>query len=393
MSKTVLLLPGDGIGQEIIAEARKVLNWLNTQGAELTLEEGLIGGTAYDETGTPLPDETVTKAEAADAVLLGAVGGTKWETLDYSVRPERGLLGIRKALDLYCNLRPAKVHPQLADASTLKAEVVSGIDIMVVRELSSGIYFGEPKGVETLEDGTKRGYNTLTYKTGEIERIARSAFEAARKRGNKVCSVDKANVLETTELWREVVTNLHAAEYADVELSHQYVDNTAMQLIRDPKQFDVIVTTNMFGDILSDEASMLTGSIGMLPSASLGDGNALYEPIHGSAPDIAGKGVANPLATILSVAMMLKHSLDMPEMSDRIEQAVSDVLDVGLRTADIMEPGMTQVGTSVMGDAVMAALIGGPAFKAAAAPAVVPLAKPVKMKKKKMKKMKKKGKN
>nr|CRH05662.1 3-isopropylmalate dehydrogenase (Beta-IPM dehydrogenase) (IMDH) (3-IPM-DH) [Candidatus Magnetococcus massalia] len=356
MSKKVLLLPGDGIGQEIVAEARKVLDWVNASGTSIELDEGLIGGTAYDETGTPLPEETVTKAKAADAVLLGAVGGTKWESLDYSVRPERGLLGIRKALDLYCNLRPAVVFPQLADASTLKPEVVSGIDIMVVRELSAGIYFGSPRGVEELPDGQKKGYNTLVYTTSEIQRIARRAFEAARKRGKKLCSVDKANVLESTELWRDVVTEMQAKEYSDIELSHMYVDNAAMQLIRNPRQFDVIVTTNMFGDILSDEASMLTGSIGMLPSASLGEGYALYEPIHGSAPDIAGQGVANPLATILSTGMMFRYSLDMVDVADKIDTAVNSVLDQGYRTADIMQDGMKKVSTSEMGDAVLAAL-------------------------------------
>jgi 3-isopropylmalate dehydrogenase len=358
--KTILLLPGDGIGQEIIAEALKVLDWAVAHaGVKLKLEEGLIGGTAYDATGTPLPPETVTRAKAADAVLLGAVGGPKWEDLDYAVRPERGLLGIRKALDLFCNLRPAQVFPQLADASTLKPEVVSGIDIMVVRELSSGIYFGEPKGVETLPDGRRRGFNTLVYTSDEIERVARSAFDVARKRQKRVCSVDKANVLEATELWRDVVTELRNAEYPDIALSHMYVDNAAMQLIRNPRQFDVILTTNMFGDILSDEASMLTGSIGMLASASLGAQYALYEPIHGSAPDIAGKGVANPLATILSAAMMFRYSLDMGAVADRIEQAVLTVLDRGLRTADIMQSGCTQVGTVAMGDAIVAALKAG----------------------------------
>ncbi|MBF0137969.1 MAG: 3-isopropylmalate dehydrogenase [Magnetococcus sp. DMHC-1] len=357
MEKTILLLPGDGIGQEIVAEARKVLDWVIThEKLSIRCTEGLIGGTAYDATGTPLPEQTVAQAKAAAAVLLGAVGGPKWESLDYSVRPERGLLGIRKQLDLYCNLRPAQVFPQLADASTLKREVVSGIDIMVVRELSSGIYFGEPRGVETLPDGRQRGFNTLVYTTDEIERVARSAFLAARRRKGRVCSVDKANVLECTELWRQVVTRLRNAEFPDVELSHMYVDNAAMQLIRNPRQFDVILTTNMFGDILSDEASMLTGSIGMLPSASLGDRFALYEPIHGSAPDIAGKGVANPLATILSVAMLFRYSLDLPEVADRIERAVNRVLDQGLRTPDIMQAGMKRVGTLEMGSAVVAAL-------------------------------------
>ncbi|MEO5367656.1 MAG: 3-isopropylmalate dehydrogenase [Magnetococcus sp. WYHC-3] len=359
MGKKILLLPGDGIGQEITAEAVKVLQRLDADlGLGLELEWGLIGGSAYDATGTPLPPATVERAKAVDAVLLGAVGGPRWESLDYAVRPERGLLGIRKALDLYCNLRPAQVFPQLADASTLKREVVAGIDIMVVRELSSGIYFGTPKGVETLPDGRRKGFNTLVYTTDEIERVAHSAFQAAQKRSRRVCSVDKANVLEATELWREVVTTVQKACYPDVELSHMYVDNAAMQLIRNPRQFDVIVTTNMFGDILSDEASMLTGSIGMLPSASLGQKYALYEPIHGSAPDIAGQGVANPLATILSVAMMFRHTLDLPVAALRIEKAVNAVLDAGLRTADILgsEPGLRRVGTAAMGDAVVAAL-------------------------------------
>ncbi|MBF0171852.1 MAG: 3-isopropylmalate dehydrogenase [Magnetococcales bacterium] len=355
--KHILVLPGDGIGREIVAEAMKILDWLGSRpGIQWTIEEGLIGGSAYDATGVPLPEETVNRARKADAVLLGAVGGPKWDRLDFSLRPERGLLGIRKALDLYCNLRPAQVFAQLIDASPLKREIVEGIDVMVVRELSSGIYFGEPRGIETLADGRRRGFNTLSYTTDEIERVARRAFEAARKRKNKLCSVDKANVLETTGLWREVVSELGRRDYPDVTLSHMYVDNAAMQLLRNPRQFDCIVTTNLFGDILSDEASMLTGSIGMLPSASLGDHNALYEPIHGSAPDIAGKGIANPLATLLSVAMMLRHSLELPKEADRIERAVNHVLDQGLRTADIMQPGAREVGTVAMGDAVMKAL-------------------------------------
>lgn len=366
-SKTILLLPGDGIGPEIITEARKVLQWVTDQGKiDLKLEEGLIGGDAYDKTGNPLPEETITQAKASDAVLLGAVGGPKWESLAYDVRPERGLLGIRKALDLYCNLRPAKVFPQLVDASTLKKKVVSGTDIMVVRELSSGIYFGKPKGVKTLKNGEKKGYNTLVYTTSEIERIARSAFRIAQGRGKRVCSVDKANVLESTELWRQVVTdvwNEFKKTDPEMELSHMYVDNAAMQLVRNPRQFDVIVTTNMFGDILSDEASMLTGSIGMLPSASLGEENALYEPIHGSAPDIVGKGVANPLATILSVAMMFRHSLELPNIANQIERAVDRVLDKGLRTPDIAQKKCKQVGTSAMGDAVLAALSKSPSKK------------------------------
>ncbi|MBF0623926.1 MAG: 3-isopropylmalate dehydrogenase [Magnetococcales bacterium] len=357
MGQTVLLLPGDGIGIEIMAEARKVLEWVvRHDRLDLTFDQALIGGCAYDATGDPLPEETLTKAKSAAAVLLGAVGGPKWESLPYEVRPERGLLGIRKALDLYANLRPAQIFSQLLEASTLKPEVIRGIDIMVVRELSSGIYFGQPKGVETLPDGRKRGFNTLVYTTDEIERVAVSAFEIARKRQGRVCSVDKANVLEATELWRTTVTALRNARYPDVALSHMYVDNAAMQLVRNPRQFDVILTTNMFGDILSDEASMLTGSIGMLPSASLGGRYALYEPIHGSAPDIAGQGVANPLATILSVAMMLRYTLQRPAAADRIERAVNRVLDQGLRTADIMQEGKTRVGTIAMGDAVVAAL-------------------------------------
>ncbi|MBF0435120.1 MAG: 3-isopropylmalate dehydrogenase [Magnetococcales bacterium] len=356
-NKTILVLPGDGIGREIVAEAVKVLEWVNKRpGIAFTLEEGLIGGSAYDATGTPLPEDTVTRAKKADAVLLGAVGGPQWDRLDFSLRPERGLLGIRKALDLYCNLRPAQVFAPLLDASPLKREVVEGIDIMVVRELSSGIYFGTPRGVETLADGRRRGFNTLTYSTDEIERVARRAFEAARRRSHKLCSVDKANVLESTALWREVVSELGRKEYPDIALSHMYVDNAAMQLLRNPRQFDCIVTTNMFGDILSDEASMLTGSIGMLPSASLGDANALYEPIHGSAPDIAGKGIANPLATILSVAMMLRYSLSAPEEATLIENAVNRVLEQGWRTADIMQTGAKQIGTVAMGDAVLQAL-------------------------------------
>jgi 3-isopropylmalate dehydrogenase len=295
-------------------------------------------------------------AKASDAVLLGAVGGYKWESLDISVRPEKGLLGLRKELGLFANLRPAILYPQLADASTLKPEVVSGLDIMIVRELTGGIYFGQPRGVRTLENGEKQGYNTLVYSESEIKRITQVAFDIARKRGKKVCSVDKANVLECTELWREVVTNMHK-DNNDIELSHMYVDNAAMQLVRAPKQFDVMVTTNMFGDILSDCAAMLTGSIGMLPSASLNEkGQGMYEPIHGSAPDIAGQGIANPLATILSVAMMLRYSLDESAMADRIEKAVDKVLDQGLRTADIYSDGMTKVGTAEMGDAVVAAL-------------------------------------
>jgi 3-isopropylmalate dehydrogenase len=316
----------------------------------------LIGGAAYDETGTPLPEDTLSKAKAADAVLLGAVGGYKWESLDISVRPEKGLLGIRSELNLFANLRPAILYPQLADASTLKADVVAGLDLMIVRELTGGIYFGQPRGVKQLDNGEKQGFNTLVYKESEINRIGKVAFDIARKRNSRVCSVDKANVLECTELWRETMTSL-GDDYQDVELSHMYVDNAAMQLVRAPKQFDVMVTTNMFGDILSDCASMLTGSIGMLPSASLDEnGKGMYEPIHGSAPDIAGENIANPLATILSVAMLLRYTLNQAEMADKVEAAVSRVLDQGLRTADIYAEGMTKVSTSEMGDAVVSAL-------------------------------------
>lgn len=357
MSKNILVVAGDGIGPEIVAEAIKVLNALQADGAiDITLQHALIGGVAYDAVGDPLPEETLTAAKASDAVLLGAVGGPKWEPLHISKRPEKGLLGMRAALGLFANLRPAILYPQLADASTLKPEVVSGLDIMIVRELTGDIYFGQPRGVETLPSGERRGINTMVYTESEIERICRVAFDIAMKRGKKVCSVDKANVLECTEMWREVAIKT-AADYPDIELSHMYVDNAAMQLVRAPKQFDVMVTGNLFGDILSDCASMLTGSIGMLPSASLSaTGQGMYEPIHGSAPDIAGKGIANPLATILSVAMMLRYSLGAPEAAERIEAAVSKVLDQGLRTADIMSAGKRQVGTVEMGDAVVAAL-------------------------------------
>jgi len=357
MSKNIAILPGDGIGVEIVAEACKLLDCLRDDfGLQVETDEALIGGSAYDATGTPLPDATLELCREADAILLGAVGGPKWEPLDYSVRPERGLLGLRAELDLFANLRPAILYPQLAEASSLKADIVAGLDILIVRELTGGIYFGQPRGVEALPDGQKRGYNTLVYSTGEIERIGRVAFETAQKRGKRLCSVDKANVLEVTELWREVMTGL-AGDYPDVELSHMYVDNAAMQLVRAPKQFDVMVTTNMFGDILSDCAAMLTGSIGMLPSASLNADNCgMYEPIHGSAPDIAGQGVANPLATLLSVAMMLRYSLGEADLAARIDRAVSAVLDQGLRTGDIMSDGMRQVGTAEMGDAVVTAL-------------------------------------
>ena len=356
MTNKILILPGDGIGPEIVGEALKVLKKLRADGLDVALEHGLVGGSAYDAKGHPLPEETLQQARAADAILLGAVGGPRYESLDRPLRPEQGLLGLRAELKLFSNLRPAILYPQLADASTLKPEVVSGLDIMIVRELTGGIYFGKPRGVRELENGEKEGFNTLVYRESEIERIGRSAFDIARKRGKKLCSVDKANVLEVSELWRETIIRI-AGEYPDVELSHMYVDNAAMQLVRAPKQFDVMVTTNMFGDILSDAAAMLTGSIGMLPSASL-DANAkgMYEPIHGSAPDIAGQGVANPLATILSVAMMLRYSFGNAEVADRIEAAVGRVLDQGLRTPDIAAEGQATVGTVEMGDAVVAAL-------------------------------------
>jgi len=356
MTLKIAVLPGDGIGKEIVDEALKVLEVLNKHfDLNAEWEEAAIGGAGYDESGDPYPEATRKLCRASDAVLLGAVGGPKWEPLAKPLRPEAGLLRIREDLGLFANYRPAKVHEQLLNASTLKPEVIRGVDILVVRELVSGIYFGQPRGIETLPNGEKRGFNTLAYKTSEIERIARKAFEAARLRSNRVCSIDKANVLESTEYWREVVIALHAAEYADVELSHMYVDNAAMQLIRNPKQFDVIVTTNMFGDILSDEASMLTGSIGMLPSASIGEEFAMYEPIHGSAPDIAGQNKANPLATILSASMMLRFSLGRADLADKVDQAVENTLNAGIRTVDLADGGAS-VSCSGMGDAVCRAL-------------------------------------
>jgi 3-isopropylmalate dehydrogenase len=357
MTKKLLILPGDGIGPEIMAEAVKVLQFLNDQESlGLELEHGLLGGSAIDATGGPLPEATLKLAKEADSILLGAVGGPKWEPLPIAIRPEKGLLGIRSALELFANLRPAILYPQLASASSLKPELVAGLDILIVRELVGGMYFGKPRGIRTLENGEREGFNTLTYKESEIERIGRIGFEMARKRNKKLCSVDKANVLEATELWREIMTKLNK-EYPDVQLSHMYVDNAAMQLIRAPKQFDVMVTENMFGDILSDAAAMLTGSIGMLPSASLDKtGKGMYEPCHGSAPDIAGKGIANPLATILSAAMMLRYSLNQGRVADRIEQAVSAVLDQGFRTGDIYTDGTQKVGTAQMGEAVLNAL-------------------------------------
>ncbi|WP_415881586.1 3-isopropylmalate dehydrogenase [Neptuniibacter sp. QD34_54] len=358
MSKNVLILPGDGIGPEIVTEARRVLELVNEQdNLGLEFSEADVGGAAIDAAGVPLPEATLKAAKASDAILLGAVGGPKWDTNpDFQIRPEKGLLGIRSQLELFGNLRPAILYPQLAHASTLKPEVVSGLDILIVRELTGGIYFGQPRGIREKEGGVREGYNTYVYDENEIRRIGRVAFEAAMARDKRLCSVDKANVLEVTVLWREIMDDL-AKEYPEVELSHMYVDNAAMQLVRAPKQFDVVVTGNMFGDILSDAAAMLTGSIGMLPSASLDEnGKGMYEPCHGSAPDIAGQGLANPLATILSAAMMLRYSLDAGEAADRIEAAVSKVLDQNLRTADIMSEGMTKVSTSEMGDAVVAAL-------------------------------------
>lgn len=357
MSKNILLLPGDGIGPEIVNEARKVLDCLNdTMHLGVQYEEGLIGGCSIDAHGVPLTDETIAQAKASDGILLGAVGGPKWDTLERAIRPEKGLLKIRSELDLFSNLRPAILYPQLASASSLKTELVADLDILIVRELTGGIYFGEPRGVRTLDNGERQGYNTMVYSESEIERIGRNAFEIAQKRSKRLCSVEKANVLEVSGLWREVIERI-AGDYPDVELSHMYVDNAAMQLVRAPKQFDVIVTGNLFGDILSDCAAMLTGSIGMLPSASLNaDGLGMYEPVHGSAPDIAGQGIANPLATILSLEMLLRYSLDMAPAADAIAKAVGSVLDQGLRTADIHADGMQKVSTSEMGDAVVAAL-------------------------------------
>jgi 3-isopropylmalate dehydrogenase len=359
-AKKLLILPGDGIGVEVMVQVRRIIEWMaKRRNVAFDLSEGLIGGSAYDVHGTPLADETLADAMAADAVLLGAVGGPKWDNLPFQDKPERGLLKIRKEMGLFANLRPATVLDALADASTLKAEVVTGLDIMILRELTGGLYFGEPRGIETLPNGDRKGFNTLVYTTPEIVRIGRVAFDLARKRSKRLCSVDKANVLECTVLWREEMIKLQQTEYPDVELTHMYVDNAAMQLVRNPKQFDVMVTENMFGDILSDCAAMLTGSLGMLPSASLGaadaDGKrrALYEPVHGSAPDIAGKDMANPLATIMSFAMCLRYSFNMDEDAELIEAAVKNVLKGGLRTGDIMQPGKAKVSTTVMGEAIV----------------------------------------
>lgn len=360
MTHNVLVLPGDGIGPEIVAEAEKVLHAVDHKfDLGLNISRALVGGSAIDATGGPLPEATLTAAKAADAILLGAVGGPKWDALDMAIRPEKGLLGLRSNLNLFGNLRPAILYPQLADASSLKPEIVSGLDILIVRELTGGIYFGQPRGIRVLDNGERQGYNTYVYAESEIRRIGKVAFEAARARSGRLCSVDKANVLEVTVLWREVMDEM-AKDYPDVELSHMYVDNAAMQLVRAPKQFDVMVTGNMFGDILSDAAAMLTGSIGMLPSASLDEsGKGMYEPCHGSAPDIAGQGKANPLATILSAAMMLRYTLNQGTAADAIEAAVSVVLDQGLRTEDISSLGNQTVDTKSMGDAVVSALVKG----------------------------------
>ncbi|TDE38943.1 3-isopropylmalate dehydrogenase [Antarcticimicrobium sediminis] len=360
---SLLILPGDGIGPEVMAEVTKIIDWYGAKGGlKFDVSEDLVGGSAYDKYGVPLTDETMAKAQEVDAVLLGAVGGPKYDTLDFSLKPERGLLRLRKEMDLFANLRPAQCFDALADFSSLKIDVVAGLDLMIVRELTAGLYFGEPRGI--FEEGNERvGINTQRYTESEIDRVARSAFELARKRGNKVTSVEKANVMESGVLWREVVQKVHDEDYPDVELNHMYADNCAMQLVRAPKQFDVIVTDNMFGDILSDCAAMLTGSLGMLPSASLGapmaNGRpkAMYEPVHGSAPDIAGQGKANPIATILSFAMALRYSFDQGAEADRVEAAVETVLASGLRTADLLgEEGVQPVSTSEMGDAIVAAL-------------------------------------
>jgi 3-isopropylmalate dehydrogenase len=359
-NKKLLVLPGDGIGPEVMREVRRVVEWMGRRRAvTFDIGEDLVGGAAIDARGVPITEETVARAREADAVLFGAVGGPKWDQLGFDRRPELAILTLRRELGLFANLRPAIVLDPLVNASTLKPEIVRGLDIMIVRESTGGIYFGEPRGVTTLPDGQQRGVNTEVYTTGEIERVAGVAFDLARKRQGRVCSVEKANVMESGLLWRQVVTALHARQYADVELSHMYADNCAMQLVRNPRQFDVIVTTNLFGDLLSDLASMLTGSLGMLPSATLGAPDvtgrrhALYEPIHGSAPDIAGRGIANPLAQLLSFAMLLRYSFDMEEDASLIERACTNVLASGLRTADVMAPGMAKVGTQVMGEAVL----------------------------------------
>ena len=359
-NKKLLILPGDGIGPEVMREVRRVIDWMaRRRMVSFDMSEDLVGGASIDARGTPITDETMQKARDADAILFGSVGGPKWEKLGFQMRPEIAILRLRKELDLFANLRPAIVLDPLVNASTLKPDVVRGLDLMIVRESTGGIYFGEPRGVEELPNGEKRGFDTESYTTSEIERVARVAFELARKRKNQLCSVEKANVMQSGLFWRQTVTALHEREYADVELSHMYADNCAMQLVRNPQQFDVIVTSNIFGDLLSDLASMLTGSLGMLPSATLGPvdasgkRHALYEPIHGIAPDIAGKGIANPIAQIFSFAMLLRYSFGMEEDAALIERACTNVLASGLRTADIMAPGTAKVGTNVMGEAIL----------------------------------------
>ena len=361
--RKILLLPGDGIGPEVMAEVEKIIKWFNSKKSlDFEIDKDLVGGAAYDKHGSPITDEAFYKAQESAAVILGAVGGPKWDNLDFSKKPERALLKLRKELKLFANLRPAICFKQLVDASSLKPELVSDLDLLFVRELTGGIYFGEPRGIKPINNGERKGINTHIYTSSEIQRVARVAFDLARKRNNKVTSCEKSNVMEAGQLWREEVQSIHEKEYSDVELNHMLADNCAMQLVRDPKQFDVIVTDNLFGDMLSDEAAMLTGSLGLLPSASLGakdkNGNmrSLYEPVHGSAPDIAGQGIANPIATILSFAMALRYSLDLDKEADSLEKAVQDVLDEGLRTKDIISKGMKEVSTSVMGDAIISKL-------------------------------------
>ena len=361
--RKILLLPGDGIGPEVMAEVEKIIKWFNSKKSlDFEIDKDLVGGAAYDKHGSPITDEAFYKAQESAAVILGAVGGPKWDNLDFSKKPERALLKLRKELKLFANLRPAICFKQLVDASSLKPELVSDLDILFVRELTGGIYFGEPRGIKPIDNGERKGINTHIYTSSEIQRVARVAFDLARKRNNKVTSCEKSNVMEAGQLWKEEVQSIHEKEYSDVELNHMLADNCAMQLVRNPKQFDVIVTDNLFGDMLSDEAAMLTGSLGLLPSASLGakdkNGNmrSLYEPVHGSAPDIAGQGIANPIATILSFAMALRYSLDLDKEADSLEKAVQDVLDEGLRTKDIISKGMKEVSTSVMGDAIISKL-------------------------------------
>ncbi|MDC3053232.1 3-isopropylmalate dehydrogenase [Candidatus Pelagibacter sp.] len=361
--RKILLLPGDGIGPEVMAEVEKIIKWFNSKKSlDFEIDRDLVGGAAYDKHGSPITDEAFYKAQESAAVILGAVGGPKWDNLDFSKKPERALLKLRKELKLFANLRPAICFKQLVDASSLKPELVSDLDLLFVRELTGGIYFGEPRGIKPIDNGERKGINTHIYTSSEIQRVARVAFDLARKRNNKVTSCEKSNVMEAGQLWKEEVQSIHEKEYSDVELNHMLADNCAMQLVRNPKQFDVIVTDNLFGDMLSDEAAMLTGSLGLLPSASLGakdkNGNmrSLYEPVHGSAPDIAGQGIANPIATILSFAMALRYSLDLDKEADSLEKAVQDVLDEGLRTKDIISKGMKEVSTSVMGDAIISKL-------------------------------------